>query len=1153
MVSPRSLSRVYVQLAVFGLFCSSCLAPGRSLHPAAKSVADNAPARQLVAQTDTASVVSRYTPAAGIQGDSYNKLPLSFEANRGQTDPRVKFLSRGPGYALFLTATEAVLALNEPTLQHSTPNTRPPTVVRMQLLGANPAPSIVGAESLRGKVNYIHGSDPALWHTDIPTYRTVQYQGVYPGIDLVYYGKQRRLEYDFIVAPGTDPSDIRVAFTDKAGQPLSHTLDAQGNLVLHTEAGEVRLQKPLIYQDNDGTRTEIAGGYAPHGSAVGFQVASYDKSKPLVIDPVLLIVYSTFLGGDRRDSAFAIAVKEEREDQEGHEGHIIHNVYLAGQTLSANFPLTADSVDSTADVDNGDAFVAKLKETDIVVETKIGKKTEIVLELSYATYLGGPGADVAKAIAVDDDGNAYIAGETLAPDKLTPVFPTTLDAVQPTPGGGVSDAFVAKLNEDGTGLRYSTYLGGEAYDRANGIAIDSSGNAYVAGQTLSDLFLPGSGFYTVFGEGPPAPNNTQPLPHDAFVVKLNATGTERVYTAVFSARAFEDATAVAVNDNGEAYVVGFTSSFNFPVTPNAFQGGYSVTDDTSDAFVAALDSTGTTLKYATYLGGGPEEPSDPSPDAAFGVTIDKQGNAVVVGVTGSPNFPTTGEAIQEGLTGVQDAFISIIDVGNTGRLLYSTYLGGENVLYAGAVATDSVDPTTGLTYSVYIAGTTSSTVPTTTCAVQPIYGGGSSDAFISKIKIGSSQVSPEQSGLRYATYLGGSEKDEAYGFVVDRDRNMYVAGLTQSSSFFTTLGSVQPNFGGTEDAFVTKFDVLSHAPCANLQLTMTDAPNPITIGDNVTYSLAVTNLGPDFATNVTVTNTLPSGMTLLSATPSTGTCVATSTIPTGTCVGTSAITCSLGTMTLSQTNTITIVAQATAAGTPINCASVTASGPDFDENNNTTAVNTSVVNGNSLVVSVSSEAGANGQIISRPEGIACPPDCTEAFPPGTSVNLTAKPDVATSAFDRWGGACSGSGTSPFCNLTVDGDLAVEASFASATGLAGDWVDLTQTCQVKGKKKQPRCRVAGTLKVINSGPVRAGKFITRFFFSDDPTLNAGYLVLKNKKVSALDAGSERLLQVNLRLPSGVNGTGKYVVAYVDADAQVAEGNETNNRVIFGPLP
>ena len=330
MVSPRSLSRVYVRLVALGLLCSSCIAPGKLQRSATESVTGTASVRQSVAQSVTVPPVSRDRTTAEIQRDRYGELPLSFEENRGQTDPQVKFLSRGSGYALFLTATEAVLTVQGrgetrknnsdfglPTFLHQTPisNTQSPMVVRMQLLDANPTPHVAGTEQLSGKVNYMRGSDPALWHTDIPTYRTVRYQEVYPGIDLVYYGKQRRLEYDFIVAPGTDPSTIRLTFTDQAGHPLPQTLDAQGNLILHTPAGEVQLGKPFVYQDNNGSRVEVAGSYAPQGSVVGFQVASYDKSKPLVIDPTLLIVYSTFLGGDRSDSAFAVALDKVALDE----------------------------------------------------------------------------------------------------------------------------------------------------------------------------------------------------------------------------------------------------------------------------------------------------------------------------------------------------------------------------------------------------------------------------------------------------------------------------------------------------------------------------------------------------------------------------------------------------------------------------------------------------------------------------------------------------------------------------------------------------------------------------------------------------------------------------------------------------------------------
>ncbi|MGE0820512.1 MAG: SBBP repeat-containing protein [Candidatus Binatia bacterium] len=1116
----RFLLQLSTLLAGITLLSSACVAPG-GRQPLASLTA---PQRNTVSPHPDPSASNPPSPAY----KTYGQIPLSFEANTGQTNERVKFLSRGQGYALFLTATEAVLTLKNHT-QHETSATvpkipylsfsahplalDPPTVVRMQLVGANPTPHVVGTEILAGKANYFVGNDPAQWHTDIPTFRKVKYHAVYPGVDLVYYGKQRQLEYDFVVAPGAEPSEIRLSFIDQAGKAFPQTLDANGNLVLQTPRGEIRLVKPFVYQEENGTRKQIAGSYllspADSGTptpSVSFQIAAYDTSKPLVIDP--LVVYSTFLGGDRLDAAFALAVDENR------------NVYVAGQTLSSNFPLTETAADPVADVDAGDAFVVQLNHTG----------TQIL----YATYLGGAGADVARGLAIDSSGNAYITGETIAPDGANPSFPTTLGVVQPTAGGGSSDAFVTKLNNTGSTLLYSTYLGGPGFDRANAIAIDGLDNAYIAGQTLSEFFLPPLEPFTVFGDDPPG-SSSEELPHDAFVVKLNRSATVRSYTTFFVGSAFEDATAIAVNAFGEAYVVGFTSSFDFPITPNAFQPGYSPTDVTSDAFVARLDATGTILRYSSYLGGGPGQNStDPSPDAAFGVTIDTQGNAVVTGITGSPEFPVIGQAIQGGLVGTQDAFISIIDVGFSGQLLYSTYLGGDNVLQANAIVTDA--PLRDGSYHVYIAGTTNSTIPVTTCAVQPLYGGGPSDAFITKIRVNLAE-SPEAE-LRYATYFGGAEKDEAHAFAIDDQRNMYLAGLTQSPSFFTTPDSAQPFFGGTQDAFVTKFDVLSHAPCADLKLTMTDDPDPIAVGNNITYTLTVTNLGPDIATNVMVTDTLPSDVTLLSATPSTGACT-----------GTTTVTCSIGTLTLTQTATITIVAQALTAGAPINKASVTSSGPDLDVNNNDASVVTSVVAGTQLTVSITSETGSSGQITSRPPGIACPPDCTESYPPGTPVILTAEPEVGTSFFRNWSGACSG--PTPFCAVTVNGVNGVGANFARASGLSAQWLDVTKICG--GKPQKPKCKVTGTLRIFNPGPVRTGKSKTRFFFSADPTLSSGYVVLKEKKTPAIDAGSEHVIRITLRLPAGTNGTGHFVVAYVDADAQIAEVNEGNNRAVFGPLP
>ncbi len=386
---------------------------------------------------------------------SYGKLPLSFEANQGQSNAPVKFLARGPGYVLFLTPTEAVLSLKKPTAQRKAARKTPApsesgggTVLRMRLVGANPTPRVIGQEELPGKVNYLLGKDPSKWRTGVPTYAKVKYEAVYPGVDLLYYGNQRQLEYDLVLAPGADPQVVTLSF--EGADRLE--IDPRGELVLHTADGDLRMHKPLIYQEVEGVRQPIGGGYVRKNERqVGFQVAAYERARPLVIDPVL--VYSTYLGGTNGDGGLGIAV-----DRFG-------QAYVTGGTDSTDFPIQ----DPLQPASGGfvDAFVAKLN--------RAGS------QLVYSTYLGGTGFDRVLGIAVDHSGQAYVTGDTVSTD-----FPieNPLQAAL----GGFGDAFVAKLNWAGSQLVYSTYLGGTDNDVSSGIAVDQSGQAYVTGSTLSTDF-----------------------------------------------------------------------------------------------------------------------------------------------------------------------------------------------------------------------------------------------------------------------------------------------------------------------------------------------------------------------------------------------------------------------------------------------------------------------------------------------------------------------------------------------------------------------------------------------------------------------------------------------------------------------------------------
>jgi Beta-propeller repeat len=422
----------------------------------------------------------------------YGKLPLSFEINQGQTDRRVKFLSRGSGYSLFLTGSEAVLRLHKDdpksgaSAKPRSPLRKTPAVadsiVRVKLVAANADAKVTGLDELPSKSNYFVGNDPKKWSTNVPTYAKVKYASVYPGVDLVYYGKQRQLEYDFVIAPKADARQIQFSF-DGASRLR---LDAHGNLIVSIAGGEVIEHKPVIYQDIDGMRQQVAGGYeVRNGHTVGFKLADYDHRERLTIDPGL--VYSTYLGGrndlagSNGDSGTGIAV-----DSSG-------NAYITGITGSTDFPTTAGALQTT-NGGNDDAFVSKLNSNGSA--------------LVYSTYLGGGNQDFGRAVAVDSSGDAYVTGFTGSTD-----FPTTAGALQ-TGNGGDDDAFVSKLNSSGSALIYSAYLGGGNQDFGQAIAVDSSGNAYVAGDTNSTDFPTTAGaLQTTFAGGR----------SDAFVSKI-ATG-----------------------------------------------------------------------------------------------------------------------------------------------------------------------------------------------------------------------------------------------------------------------------------------------------------------------------------------------------------------------------------------------------------------------------------------------------------------------------------------------------------------------------------------------------------------------------------------------------------------------------------------------------
>jgi Beta-propeller repeat len=688
-------------------------------------------------------------PAAQAIAASYGKLPMSFGPNRGQTDPRVRFLSRGQGYSLFLTPTQAVLMLREgdnrsrfanltnvrtrfiagrPNKKPISANEAEPakfSVLRIRLVGANPNPKISGVDPLPGKANYFVGNDPKKWRTNVPNYAKVKYAKVYPGVDLVYYGDQHHLEYDFSLAPGANSQQIAVRF--HGAKRLR--LDRNGDLVISTSGGELIEHKPLIYQDIDGIRHRIDGGYKlGNDGTVRFELARYDDHRTLTIDPGL--VYSTYLGTEDV-WAFGIAV-----DSSG-------DAYVTGYAES--LPTTSGALQSTYTGGVSDAFVSKLNSTGSA--------------LLYSTYLGGSNYDVGSGIALDTSGNAYVTGFTRSSD-----FPTTAGALQTSYGGGY-DAFVSKLNSTGSALLYSTYLGGSSDDVGYGIALDSSGNAYVTGYSGSSDFPTSPGaFQTILGGL-----------DNVFVSKLNSTGSALLYSTYLGGSFDEAGYGIALDSSGNAYVTGYTESNNFPTTAGAFQTVNPAGFDGFSSFVTKLNASGTGLMYSTYLGGPLSV--DTGLALGAGIAVDSSHNAYVTGVTTSSYFPTTPGALETTYPGgAWKAFVSKLNSTGT-ALMYSTYLGGSNYDWGGGIVLGSFG-------NAYITGYTGSNdFPTTVGALQNTLKG-SLDAFLT-------ELNGTGSALVYSTYLGGSGEDWADGIGLDPSGSAYVTGITTSTDFPTTAKALQ--------------------------------------------------------------------------------------------------------------------------------------------------------------------------------------------------------------------------------------------------------------------------------------------------------------------------------------------------------------------------
>ena len=719
-------------------------------------------ALQLLASISWATAVSP-EPAPTLH--SRVGWPLFFELAAAQPDSPQSMVARGPNYLLRISANQVDFLLRKPQPATARDSLRrdeaarlagvEARLVQVSFVSASSLAVVNGVGELEGKVNYLLGNDPTQWRSQVPIFSKAEVRDLYPGINLLYYGNGQQLEYDFTIAPKADPSLIRLHFdgVDRL------SVNPQGELIVGLGEAELRQHRPVIYQLVGGVRREVSGGYRmADDRTVCFTVGKYNPDFPLIIDPAF--TYSTYLGGNGGDTGLSIKV-----DKNG-------SVYLAGETLSSQFPPAQNKTPFQSQFHggtvSGDAFVAKLDNTG--------------LQLLYLTYLGGSGDDGAYDLAIDANGNAYITGFTVSAD-----FPTK-NAIYNKISGTADvtfhvypyDAFVAELNTNGSALVYSTFLGGTDKDLGSAIAVDPAGYAYVTGYTYSTNF--------------PILNAAQKSMggvDDVFVAKLAPGGTHLVYSTYLGGLLSDEGEGIATDAAGYAYVTGYTTSTNFPVTPQAWQtllNGTGASISVYDAFLARFAPDGKGPLYSTFLGGGEN-------DFGYRIAVANSGDVFVSGITQSTNFfHTNAFGLTLGENGTNavnfDAFLTRFDPAGIPR--YSAQFGGTGNDIAWDVAVDSIG-------RAFVVGTTLST----NFPFAHQFGlfrsssAGGKDVFVVVFNTNAEPV-------LLSAYLGGSADDFGYAIAVDSEANFYISGMTLSPAFPTTTGALSRSLSGSSDSFVAK-------------------------------------------------------------------------------------------------------------------------------------------------------------------------------------------------------------------------------------------------------------------------------------------------------------------------------------------------------------